>query len=61
MENSTQYPNNIRGIKSEKEQMRVQVKLSHFAVQLKLAQHCKSPILEYKIKIKNYIKKERNP
>ena len=39
------------GEKSEKEKTRVWVKLSHFAVQLKLAQHCKSTILQCKIKI----------
>ena len=41
------------GERSEKERMRVCVKLSHFSVHLKLTQQCKSTILEYKIKIKN--------
>ena len=32
------------------------IQLNHFAVHLKLTQHCKSTILQYKIKIK--LKKE---
>ena len=37
------------GKQSEKEWIYVQ--LNHFAVYLKLTQHCKSPILQYKIKL----------
>ena len=37
---------------SEKEYIYVYVKLSHFAVCLKLTQHCKSTVLQYKITIK---------
>ena len=40
------------GEESEKEEIYVYVWLNHFAVHLKLAQHCKSTILQYKIKIK---------
>ena len=37
---------------SEREYIYIYVKLSHFAVCLKLTQHCKSTVLQYKIKIK---------
>ena len=42
------------GKESEKELIcvYVYVQLNHFAVHLKLTQHCKSNILQYKIKIK---------
>ena len=40
------------GKESEKEWIHVYVKLNHFAVHLKLTQHCKSNIPQYKIKIK---------
>ena len=40
------------GKESEKKQIHVYVQLIHFAVRLKLTQHCKSTILQYKIKIK---------
>ena len=49
--NSTQYSLiTYKGKESEKEQIYVYVKLNHFAVHLKLTQHCKSTILQYKIK-----------
>ena len=32
----------------EKEQTYVYVELNHFAIHVKLTQHCKSPILQYK-------------
>ena len=38
------------GKESEKEWIHVYVELNHFAVHLKLTQHCKSTILQYKIK-----------
>ena len=44
------------GKESEKELRYVCVKLNHFAVYLKLTQHCKSTILQFKIKKK----KKRN-
>ena len=37
---------------SEKEQIYVYVQLNHLAVHLKLTQHCKSTLLQYKIEIK---------
>ena len=40
------------GKESEKEWMYVYVQLNYFAVHLKLTQHCKSTILQYKIKIR---------
>ena len=40
------------GKESEKELRYVCVKLNHFAVYLKLTQHCKSTILQFKIKKK---------
>ena len=40
------------GKESKEEWIYVYVKLIHFAVHLKLTQHCKSTILQYKIKIK---------
>ena len=39
------------GKESEKEWIYVYVYLNHFAVQLKLTQHCKSTILQHEIKI----------
>ena len=38
---------------SEKEWIHVYLSLIHFAVHLKLTQHCQSAIPQYKIKIKN--------
>ena len=35
------------------------MKLNHFAVHLKLTQHCKSTILQYKVKIEKKRKKQR--
>ena len=47
--NSTQYSVvTYMGKESEKEWIYVYVKLNHFAVHLKLIQHCKSTILQYK-------------
>lgn len=44
------------GKESEKEWISVDVQQNHFAVHLKLTQHCKSSILQYKIKIeKNFL------
>ena len=40
------------GKESEKEWIYVYVQLNHFAIHVKLTQHCKSTILQYKIKIK---------
>ena len=40
------------GKEPEKEWTYVYVYLNHFAVYLKLTQHCKSTTLQYKIKIK---------
>ena len=40
------------GKESEKEWIYVYVKVNHFAVYLKLTQHCKSTILQCKKKIK---------
>ena len=40
------------GKDSEKEWIYVYMYNNHFAVHLKLLQHCKSTILQYKIKIK---------
>ena len=40
------------GKESEKECIYVYVQLNHFVVHLKLTQHCKSTMLQYKIKIK---------
>ena len=40
------------GKESEKEWIYAYVQLNHLAVHLKLTQHCKSTILQYKIKIK---------
>ena len=40
------------GKKPEKEQIKVYMYLSHFAVYLKLTLHCKSTVFQYKIKIK---------
>ena len=37
---------------SEKDRIYVYVYLNHFAVYLKLTQHCKSTIPQYKIKVK---------
>ena len=49
--NSTQYSvMAYTGKESEKEWIYVYVQLNHFAVHLKLTQHCKSTILQYKIK-----------
>ena len=45
------------GKESEKEWISVYVYLNHFAIHLKLTQHCKSAILQYKIKVK--FKKEK--
>ena len=45
---------------SEKEWLCVYSELNHFAVHWKLTQHCKSSILQYKIKIKLNLKK-KNP
>ena len=39
------------GKESEEEWIHVYVQLNHLAVYLKLTQHCKSTILQYKIKI----------
>ena len=41
-----------KGKESEKEQIHAYVKLNYYAVHLKLTQHCKSTVLQYKIKIK---------
>ena len=40
------------GKESEKEWIHVDVYLNHFAIHLKLTQHCKSTRIQYKIKIK---------
>ena len=40
------------GKESEKEWLYVYAWLNHFAVHVKLTQHCKSTVLQYKIKIK---------
>ena len=40
------------GKESEKEWIYAYVKLNHFAVYLKVTHHCKSTILQHKIKIK---------
>ena len=40
------------GKKSDKEWIYAPVQLTHFAVRLKLTQHCKSTILQCKIKMK---------
>ena len=51
--NSTQYSViTYMRKESEKEYIYVYGKLSYFAVCLKLTQHCKSTVLQYKIKIK---------
>ena len=44
------------GKESEKEYISVYAELNHFAVHLKLIQHCQSTILQYKVKMefKNY-------
>ena len=39
------------GKEFEKEKIYEYVKLNHFAVHLKLTEHCKSTICQYKIKI----------
>ena len=50
---STQYSViTYMGKESEKEWIYVYVQLNHFAAHLKLTQHCKSTIFQYKIKIK---------
>ena len=55
--NCTQYSvRTHRGKKSEKEQIHVYVKLSRFVEPLKLTQHYKSTILQYKIKV--FLKKK---
>ena len=51
--NSTQHSVlTYMGKESEKEWIYVYVSLNHFAVHLRLTQHCKSTILHYKIKTK---------
>ena len=51
--NSTQYLVIIYiGKESEKGWIYVYAQLNHFAVHLKLTQHCKSTIFQYKIKTK---------
>ena len=45
------------GKESEKGWIYVYIKLNHFAIHLKLTQHCKSTILQYKIK--KFIQKKR--
>ena len=48
-----QYPMiNHNGKESEKGWIYVYAQLNHFAVHLKLTQHCKSTIFQYKIKTK---------
>ena len=57
--NSIQYSVVIyMGKDSEKEWIYVYMYNNHFAVHLKLLQHCKSTILQYKIKIK--LKNKKN-
>ena len=62
--NSTQYSMiTYMGKEPEKEWTYVYVYLNHFAVYLKLTQHCKSTTLQYKIKIKgkkNQTEEKRN-
>ena len=38
------------GKESAKEYIYIYIKLNHFAVHVKVTQHCKSTILQYKIK-----------
>ena len=44
------------GKESEKEWIYAYVQLNHFSIHLKLTQHCKSTVLQYKIKIKLILK-----